>query len=261
MENFPALLALCAGNSPVTGGFPSQRAVTRSFDVFFDLRLNKRLSKHSRCQWFETPSCSLWRHYNAFCSCLNAFIKYWCNYCEHLICRDRFLIQKHNSDVIMSAMASQITSLTIVYSTLYSETYQRKHQNSTSLAFVRGIHRWPVDSPHKGPVTRKFKDVIMVHTEDMAQHALVRVRHGIFWCSKSSCCVVVFTASYMVSHYIRVCYKESRLHSILYVTNWPLRWMLHPIGNSQTYSRIDLLSICSEIAAGECRKSSRMSQH
>ena len=55
METFPALLALCAGNSPVTGEFLSQRPVTRSFDVFFDLRLNKRLSKQSWRRWFETP--------------------------------------------------------------------------------------------------------------------------------------------------------------------------------------------------------------
>ena len=88
-------------------------------------------------------------------------------------------------DVIMGAMPSQITSLTIVYSTVYSgadqrkhqingwvkhggggcqDLDQRKHQSSASLTFVRGIHRWPVNSPHKGPVTRKmfpFDDVIM----------------------------------------------------------------------------------------------------
>ena len=64
LETFSALLALCAGNSPVTGEFPAQRPVTRSFDVFFDLRLNKQLSKQSRGWWFETPSCSLWRHCN-----------------------------------------------------------------------------------------------------------------------------------------------------------------------------------------------------
>ena len=52
-------------------------------------------------------------------------------------------------------LASQITSLTIVYSTVYSGTDERKHQNSASLAFVRGIHPWPVNSSHKGPVTRK----------------------------------------------------------------------------------------------------------
>ena len=61
-------------------------------------------------------------------------------------------------------MASQTTSLTIVYSTVYSGADQRKHQSSASLALVRGIHRWPVNSPHKWPVTRKmfpFDDVIM----------------------------------------------------------------------------------------------------
>ena len=64
----------------------------------------------------------------------------------------------------MGTMASQITSLTIFYSTLYSGTDQRKHQSSESLAFVWGIHRGPVNSPHKGPVMRKifpFGDVIM----------------------------------------------------------------------------------------------------
>ena len=64
----------------------------------------------------------------------------------------------------MSSMVSQITSLTIIYSTVYSGTDQRKHQSSPSLAFVRGIHRRPVNSPLKWPVTRKmlpFDDVIM----------------------------------------------------------------------------------------------------
>ena len=64
METFSALLALCVGNSPVAGEFPTQRPVTRSFGVFFDLRLNKRLSKQSWGWWFETPSWSLWRHRN-----------------------------------------------------------------------------------------------------------------------------------------------------------------------------------------------------
>ena len=60
------------------------------------------------------------------------------------------------SDVIMGAMASRITSLIIVYSTVYSEADQRKHQSSASVAFVQGIHLWPVNSPHKWPVTRKM---------------------------------------------------------------------------------------------------------
>ena len=62
METFSALLVLCAGTLPASGEFISQRPVTQSFDVFFDLRLNKRLSKQSWCWWFQTPSCSLWRH-------------------------------------------------------------------------------------------------------------------------------------------------------------------------------------------------------
>ena len=65
METFSALLALCARNSPVTGEFPTQRPVTRSFDVFFDLRLNKRLSKQWWGWWFE-PSRPLWRHCNVY---------------------------------------------------------------------------------------------------------------------------------------------------------------------------------------------------
>ena len=64
METFSMLLAICAGNSPVTGEFPTQRPVTRSFDVFFDLRLNKRLSKQSWGWFFETLSCPFWRHCN-----------------------------------------------------------------------------------------------------------------------------------------------------------------------------------------------------
>ena len=65
METFSALLAICAGNSPVPGEFTAQRPVTRSFDIFFDLRPNKRLSKQWWGWWFETLSRPLWRHGNA----------------------------------------------------------------------------------------------------------------------------------------------------------------------------------------------------
>ena len=64
METFYALLAICAGNSPVSGEFRTQIPVTRSFNVFFDLRLNKRLSKQPWGWWFETLSHPLWRHCN-----------------------------------------------------------------------------------------------------------------------------------------------------------------------------------------------------
>ena len=76
-----------------------------------------------------------------------------------------FFFKFHCSDVIMSAMASQITSIIIVYWTISPGAGQRKHQSSATLAFVWGIHRWPVNSPYKWPVTRKifpFDDIIMV---------------------------------------------------------------------------------------------------
>ena len=72
----------------------------------------------------------------------------------------------HYNDIIMSAMASQMTSLTIVYWAVYSGADQRKHQSFTSLAFVWGNHRWPVNSLQKGPVTRRvfpFDDIIMYY--------------------------------------------------------------------------------------------------
>ena len=68
METFSALLTICAGNSSVTVEFPTQRPVTRSFDVFFYLCLNKRLNKQSWGWWFETPLCPLWRHCNVIAS-------------------------------------------------------------------------------------------------------------------------------------------------------------------------------------------------
>ena len=64
MEAFSELLALCVGNSPVTGEFPAQRPVTQSFDVFFDLRLNEWLGKQSWGWWFQTSSRPLWRQSN-----------------------------------------------------------------------------------------------------------------------------------------------------------------------------------------------------
>ena len=87
-------------------------------------------------------------------------------HCHHEVQNSTFarLFLFHYDDVIMGAMASEIISLTIVYSTVYSGADQRKHQSSASLALVRGIHRGPMNSPHKWPVTRKmfpFDDAIM----------------------------------------------------------------------------------------------------
>ena len=87
----------------------------------------------------------------------------------------------HYNDVIMGAIASQITSLTIVYSAVYSDADQRKHQSSASLASVRGIHRGPVNSPHKWPVTRKmvpFDDVIMDFNVWVSEQSVSRGHYG-----------------------------------------------------------------------------------
>ena len=81
----------------------------------------------------------------------------------------------------MGAMASQISNITIVYWTIYSGADQRKYQSSTSLAFVRGIHRWPVNSPHKGPVAWKmfpFDDVIMATGGWIHQWSMLSFKKG-----------------------------------------------------------------------------------
>ena len=86
----------------------------------------------------------------------------------------------HYGDVIMDTMASQTTSLINVYSTVYSAADQRKHHSSASLAFLRGIHRGLVNSPHKGPVTRKMfplGDVIMQHDCSRASEATLKKVH------------------------------------------------------------------------------------
>ena len=167
------------------------------------LRLNKQLSKPTKGWWFEMPSlcndcCRLMEkltiardmqyksfqtrfitspHISSnFVKCtwsIKVFIWIGGKICDIVTEIDStsvadFTNNHHlyviTKNVIMSAMVSQTTSLTIVYLTVSSGTYQKKHQSSASLAFVRGIHRWPVNSPHKGPETRKmspFDDVII----------------------------------------------------------------------------------------------------
>ena len=210
IQTFSSLLAICAVNSSVTGRLSTQRPVRRSFDVFFDMRLNKRLCKQWRGWWFETRWCPLWRHckemgfkqkiwnWLCFCCCWNRLtvLRLFPDtfHAVSLVLKLASILLKQNkdvnynniwglrhyNDVIMSAMASQITSFTIVYLTVYSEADERKRQSSASLAFVRGIHRWPVNSPHKWPATRKtfpFDDVIMQRGYIRMIHKLYKVSH------------------------------------------------------------------------------------
>ena len=112
----------------------------------------------------------------------------------------------HYIDVIMGTMASQIISLAIVYSIVYSGADQRKHQSSASLAFVRGIHRWPVNLPHKEPVTRKmfpFDDIIMARTEqgDAQRENTTKVTSSLI-------------GQYLVEHSIRHIFAENNPENI-----------------------------------------------
>ena len=119
--------------------------------------------------WGEPPFTSEF-HSQRACNAKSVFMS-WCHHATY----------SHYNDVIMGAMASQITSLTIVYSTVYSGTDQRKCQSSASLAFVRGIHRWPVNSLHKGPVTRKvcpFDDFIICSGSQLP-HLMLFHHHNI----------------------------------------------------------------------------------
>ena len=143
----------------------------------------------------------------------------------------------------MRAMASQITSLTIVYSTVYSGANQRKHQSSASLAFVRGIHRWPVNFPHKGPVARKklpFDDVIMRRISIMDAegcNADLSIL-SLFWadiqfclkCERDAdgrqcCCIFLYHISL---YFIDLKILSQATHSQKFVWKGVIIWMLMP---------------------------------
>ena len=116
--------------------------------------------KHSK---YNAMLCTEW--YNDQTAWQVAMVRLWCM-SRRFLGRQN-MTQCHYTGVIMGAMASQITSLTIIYSTVYSSADHGKHQSSASLAFVQGIHRRPVNSQQKWPVTREmfpFDDVIMVRS-------------------------------------------------------------------------------------------------
>ena len=113
--------------------------------------------------WSNSPK---YIHASSGINDLHALVKIYSSCVDTYHITPHVTSQYHYDDVIMGLIASQITSLTIVYSTVYSGADQSKYQSSASLAFVWGIHRGPVNSSHKWPVTRKmlpFDDVIMTH--------------------------------------------------------------------------------------------------
>ena len=127
------------------------------FNWYRRLYLVAQLTRNQH--WFYSLWSSLWRHMASWKRVNNDSDNGWTTQCHHPNCN-----YQHYGDAMMDAIASHVTSLTIVYSTVYSDADRRKHQSSASLTFVWGIHRGPVNSPHKWPVTRKmfsFDDVIM----------------------------------------------------------------------------------------------------
>ena len=132
------------------------------------------------------------------------------------------------SDVIKNTMSSQITGVSIVCSSVCSGVGQRKHQSSTSLAFVRGNHRWPVDSPNKGPVTRKvfpFDDVIMGYSP----HNKCNTAQTRYWIRVDSQYEFTAVFSWCIWHPVllghalwRVTYtrKHTRMAKIWFVTKY-----------------------------------------
>ena len=135
MEIFSALVALCAGNSPVTGEFPSQRPLTRSFGVFLDLQLNKGLSKQSKRRWFYTPSGPLWRHCNV--------TLFWCYSISY------------NNDVIYASWQLKSPTTRLFVRELVQAITKENTKAPLHSSFVNRIHRSTVDSAYKGSAVEK----------------------------------------------------------------------------------------------------------
>ena len=178
MGTFPVLLTLRAGYSQVTGEFPSQRPIPRSFDVFFDLQLNKRLSKHSRRRWLDTPSCSSLRHYKPAHHSMPVLTIPWP--CLHMrygpfqfgsesnLCGELMLgtIVDEDEVGVVTVNGADIHGLRVLHPVLSRPATLQgvgRHQDMVTRKhfphywpFVRGIHRSPVDSPHTGPFMPSF---------------------------------------------------------------------------------------------------------
>ena len=149
METFSALQALCAGNSAVTGGFPAQRLVTRNFDVFFDLSLNKRLIKQLWGWWFGT-SYPLWRHCNVSFLFRLPF--------QHFAMP---LWGTHYMDMIWKSWWIKSPAIQLSIQELVETDNKENTKASHRWSCVMGIHWLPVESPDKGPVMRKFLHATM----------------------------------------------------------------------------------------------------
>ena len=138
METFSALLVICAGNSPVPGEFPARRPVTRKFDAFFDQRPNKGLNKQWWGWWIEKPSSPLWRHCNALSS--------------------YYMLRPEKRTYDLQTFLT--SSFEVYFYVFIKKSFKFIPQGHDDVIkwkhfplywpFARGLHRSPVDSPHKG---------------------------------------------------------------------------------------------------------------
>ena len=158
--NMFRVTCLCVGISPVTGEFPLQRPVTRNIVVFIDLRFNKWLGKQSRRRWFETASRSLWRHCNI--SVLIVYLTFYpladvTNYLSMqmaygiLVSCELYMSEAPTPKNFMyTAPARQIKVSRINNEVMIHDGVSKWKHFPRYWPFVRGIHRWLVDSPYKG---------------------------------------------------------------------------------------------------------------
>ena len=123
MESFSVLLVLCAGNSPVTSEFHAQRPVTRSFNVFFDLCLNKHLSKQSWGWWFETLSHPLWHHSN------ESWVPEVLEVCGVNLYRICFLSKKKPNLILFHCVSNELDEWHLMYSYVYLLQEQNAQNN------------------------------------------------------------------------------------------------------------------------------------
>ena len=150
METFSALLAICAGNSPVPGEFLAQRPVTRSFGVYFDLSPNKRLSKQLWGWWFETQSRPLWRHCNGYLSAGCEGVangSHWCSFSQEKI-PSKFKMHPNNNQRMLPRriINSQTSGLDVVEGchprTINASPIQQYNQNIQSYIQFFGACFW-----------------------------------------------------------------------------------------------------------------------
>ena len=192
METFSEFLALCVGTSTVTGEFPSQRPVTRNFEVFFDLGVNKRLSKQSWGWWFETPSLPLWRHSNDYLKTSHVVVfDPLCTHKDFLStyrdshCYDKTTWQHCYLHLKSRVVVMQTVSLVINSGSLQWRHYEHdgvsNHQPHDCWTFIQAQIKENIKAPRHWPLCGEFTNSYQ--------------RGKCFHLMTSSCVVVMILAS------------------------------------------------------------------